>query len=107
MPPPEDEGGRRCGELIERLSSNERDALRDALGNLKDGTAAEEDHETIRSLFKLAQERIDAGLIIVRERKPPEQWNKEMREALRLQRETGQAWQSIENYNEFLVEAAR
>lgn len=81
------------------------DTLRQALGNLKDGAATEEDHETIRSIFKLAQERIDAGLIIVRERKPPEQWNKEMREALRLQREIGGPWRSVNGYNEFLIEA--
>lgn len=106
LPPPEDGADKHCSELIERLSFVERDALKDALGNLKDSTATEEDQETIRSLFKLAQERLDTGLIIVRERKPPEQWNREMREALRVQRETGGPWPGIYNYNEFLIRIA-
>lgn len=105
LPPPEDGADKHCSELIERLSFVERDALKDALGNLKDGVATDEDQETIRSLFKLAQERLDAGLIIVRERKPPEQWNREMREALSVQRETGGPWRSIGGYNEFLIVA--
>ena len=105
IPPPEDESAVKYRELLGRLLSDERDALKDALGNLANGRETEEDHETIRSLFKLAQERIDAGLIIVHERKPPEQRNAEMREASRLQRETGRPWRSIGNYNEFLVEA--
>lgn len=98
--------GNHCRELIERLSFEEREVLKDALTNFKCHTATVEDHEIIRSIFKLAQERFDAGLIIVRERKPPEQWNEEMREALRLQRDTGQPWRSIGNYFEFFVEAS-
>ena len=104
LPPPENRADQHCRELIERLSFEERDALIQALVTLEDGAATDEDYETIRSIFKLAQERIDASLIIVRERKPPAQWNAEMREALRQQRETGQPWRSIGNYNEFLVE---
>lgn len=105
IPPPEDGADQHCRELIKRLLFEESDALEEALTNLEDGAATDEDYETIQSIFKLAQERIDAGLIIVRERKPPEQWNAEMREALRQQRETGQPWRSIGNYNEFLLEA--
>jgi hypothetical protein len=105
IPAPDDGSAAHCRELIKRLSSHETDALKDALENLSDGVATQKDHEIIRSIFRLAQERFDAGLIIARERKPPEQWNKEMREALRMQRETGEPWRSINGYNEFLVEA--
>lgn len=94
-------------ELINRLLIYERDALKDALGNLNDGAATENDCETIRSIIKLAQERFEAGMIIVRERKSPDQLKQEMHEALRMQRETGQPWRSVSNYNEFLVETAK
>lgn len=105
IPPPVDEWVVKGIELLERLLSSEMDTLTQALGNLKDGAATEEDHETIGYIFKLAQERIDAGLIIVRERKPPDQWNEEMRDALRLQRGTGGPWSSVNGYNEFLIKA--
>ncbi len=105
IPALDDRKAVRSRELINRLWSYEKEVLKNALVNLKYGAAIPEDHETIRSIFKLAQERFDAGLIIVRERKPPEQWNEEMREALRMQRETGEPWRSINGYNEFLREA--
>ena len=105
MPPPEDEWAVKRGELVKRLFSDERASLRDAQGNLSNGAATEADYETIRSMFRLAYERLKAGMIIVREPKPPAQWNAEMREALRLQRDTGQPWRSIGGYNEYLMEA--
>ena len=105
MPAPDDGTAQYHKELIDRLFSAERDMLIEAFGRLGDGSASEEDQETICSIYRIAKERFDAGLIIVRERKPPEQWNQEAREALRVQRENGGPWRSIGSYNEFLVEA--
>ena len=105
MPALDDGSAKYHAELIDRLFSNERDMLIEAFGRVRDGSASEEDQETIRSIYRLAQERIETGLFIVRERKLPEQWNQEAREALRLQRENGGPWRSIGSYNEFLVEA--
>lgn len=105
MPTPDDGSAKYHAELIDRLFSAERDILLDAFGRLRDGSASEADQETIRTIYRLAQRRLDDGLIIFCERKPPEQWNQEAREALRLQRENGGPWRSIGSYNEFLVEA--
>ena len=105
MPAPDDGTAQYHKELIDRLFSAERDMLIEAFGRLGDGSASEEDQETIRSIYRLAKERFDAGLIILRERKPPQQYNEEMREALRVQRETGGPWRGFNSYNEFLVEA--
>lgn len=106
IPEPEGEEAVKCRELIECLSCEEIDSLRVALGSFADDAATEEDYENIQSILMLAQERFEAGLIIIRERKSPAQWNAEMRGSLRLQRETGHPWQSTGYYNEFLVEAA-
>ncbi len=105
MPAPDDGATKYHAELIDRLFSAERDMLLEAFGRLREGSASEEDQDTIRSIYGLARERFEAGLIIVREKKSPEQWNQEAREALRLQRENGGPWRSIGSYNEFLVEA--
>ena len=105
MPALDDGSAKYHAELIDRLFSAERDMLIEAFGRVRDGSASEEDQETIHSIYRLAQERFDAGLIILRERKPPAQCNEEMREALREQRENGGPWRSISSYNEFLVEA--
>jgi len=106
LPAGDSGSARHCRELIARLSTSETILLKVALENVNDGAATEKDHETIRLIFRLAQERLDAGLIIIRERKSPAQWNAEMRDALRMTRETGQPWESISGYNEFLVESA-
>ncbi len=104
MPAPDDESAKYQAELIDQLFSAERDMLLEAFGRLRDGSASDDDPEAVRSIYSLAQERLEAGLNIVRERKPPEQWNQEAREALRLQREGGGPWRSISSYNEFLLE---
>ncbi len=106
MPAPDDGTTERLNELIGRLFSSEQRTLIQALGKQRAGSASEDDHNTIRSIFRLAQERLETGLTIIRERKTPEQWNLEVREALRLRRETGGAWRSIDGYNEFLAVAA-
>ena len=105
MPAPDNGSAKYHQEMIDRLFSTERDALIEVFGRMRDGSASEEDHEYFRSVYRLAQERFDAGLIILRERKPPQQYNEEMREALRVQRETGGPWRGFNSYNEFLVEA--
>lgn len=104
MPMPDGGTAEHHRELMDRLFSAERDTLIDAFERLRDEVASEEDLKTIHLIYRLAQERFDTGLIIVRERKPPAQWNAEMREALRLQRENGGTWRTIVGYNEFVLE---
>lgn len=63
LPARDDGRARRCEELIGSLSSCERDALKQALRNLKDGADRPKDYATVRSILDLAQERLDVGAI--------------------------------------------
>lgn len=101
IPVPEPESRARFRDLLRRLSSAESKALQNAILNIRNGEGTEEDRRTFQTTMALAQERLDAGLIIVRERKPPGGWNEE----IRMLRQTygAEAWRYASFYDEYLV----
>jgi hypothetical protein len=101
IPVPEPESRARFRDLLRRLSSGESSALQKAIQNIRNGEGTEEDRRTVQDTLAMAQERLDEGLIIVRERKPPGGWNEE----IRMLRQTygADAWRYASFYDEYLV----
>lgn len=90
-----------CDNIIDRLLSDERNELLDALVRIKDDDGSEEDRRTVGRLFALGRERLDAGVIVVRERRDREEINADLR-AFRAEHGVI-GWGYICFYNEYLA----
>ena len=82
IPAPDDGRARRCDELINQLSSSERDALKEAVQILKEGADSPKDRDTVRSILNLAKERLDAGYIAANKGSPEASQREKLRYAL-------------------------
>jgi len=88
-------------DVIRRLSSSEREELAEVMRSLIDGPSQEAAQELGR-IYLLARERKDLGLVCVRERKPPDEYREELKEARLIH--GSEAWQFVDTHHEYLEE---
>jgi hypothetical protein len=88
-------------DVIRRLSSSEREELAEVMRSLIDGPSQEAAQELGR-IYLLARERKDRGLVCVRERKPPDEYREELKEARLIH--GSEAWQFVDTHHEYLEE---
>jgi hypothetical protein len=87
-------------DVIRRLSSSEREELAEVMRSLINGPCQEATKELGR-IYLLARERKDRGLVCVRERKPPDKYREELREARLIH--GPEAWQFVDTHQEYLA----
>lgn len=94
-------GNMTTSDFITRLSSAESEEFRAALESIGSGPS-DQAGRVIRATIALAKERKAAGLIIISERKPPAEYNAEIREARKVY--GTDAWRHVSMRVEYIID---